>query len=105
MEIHTAIDSFEELRAFFNTKKETLDGKEIRIKVMTASNIVSNEEGYFINPDKIKTIELPNNENEITVFLFRNNNLSEVPMNAKTSFNITKDLWKEMRPKFIISYH
>ncbi|HIK02529.1 TPA: hypothetical protein H1012_01645, partial [archaeon] len=56
------------------------------------------------NPDKIKTIELANNENELTIFLFRNNNLSEVPMNAKTSFNITKEMWDEMRPKFIISY-
>ena len=54
--------------------------------------------------DKIKTIELANNENELTIFLFRNNNLSEVPMNAKTSFNITKEMWDEMRPKFIISY-
>lgn len=104
MEIHTAIDHFDELRTFFRTKKETLDGKEIRVKVMASSNIVANEEGYFINPDKIKTIELANNENELTIFLFRNNNANEVPMNAKTSFNITKEMWDEMRPKFIISY-
>lgn len=104
MEIHTAVDSFDELRTFFEKKKEELDGKEIRVKVMASSNIVANEEGFFINPDKIKSVEFTNNENEVTIFLFRNNNISEVPMNAKSSFSITKELWQEMRPKFIISY-
>ena len=105
MEIHTAIDNFDELRAFFQKKKEELDGKEIRVKVMASSNIVANEEGFFINPDKVKAVQFANNEDELTIFIFRNTNLSEVPMNAKTSFSITKELWQEMRPKFIISYH
>lgn len=104
MEIHTAIDKFEELRTFFETKKEELDGKIIHIKVMSDSNIVANEGGYFINPDKISTVQFANNEHEFNVYLFRNANASEVPMNAKSSFNITKELWNELRPKFIISY-
>ncbi len=105
MEIHTAIDKFEELRSFFLAKKEELDGKQIRVKVMADSNIVANEEGYFINPDKIKAVQFADNENELNVFLFRNKNVDEVPMNAKSSFNVTRELWKEMRPKFIISYN
>ncbi len=104
MEIHTAIDKFEELRTFIESKKEELHGKEIRIKVMADSNIVANEEGFFINPDKIQKVQFANTDNEINLYLFRNSNPEEVPANAKVSFNVTKELWKEMRPKFIISY-
>ncbi len=104
MEIHTAIDKFEELRTFIQEKKEELNGKNVRVKVMADSNIVANEEGFFINPDKIKAVSFANNENEINLFLFRNPNPDEVPANAKASFNVTKELWLEMRPKFIISY-
>ncbi len=103
MEIHTAIDKFDELRNFFETKKEELDGKLIRIKVMADSNIVANEDGYFINPDKITSVQFANNEHEFNVYLFRNANIGEVPINAKSSFNI-KELWNELRPKFIVSY-
>ena len=104
MEIHTAIDKFDELRTFIEEKKQELDGKAIRIKVMADSNIVANEEGFFINPDKITNSQFSINDSEINLYLFRNPNPNEVPVNAKVSFNLTKELWQEMRPKFIISY-
>ncbi len=104
MEIHTAIDKFDELLAFIEEKKEELNGKNVRVKVMADSNIVANEEGYFINPDKIKKALFTINENEINFFLFRNPNPEDVPANAKVSFPVTRELWQEMRPKFIISY-
>ena len=104
MEIHTAIDRFDELRSFIEEKKQELDGKNIRIQVMAERNIVTNEEGFFINPDKVKNVQFAINGNEINLYLFRNPNPNEVPLNAKASFNVTKELWNEMRPKFIISY-
>ena len=104
MEIHTAIDKYDELLEFIENKKEELNGKAVRIKVMADSNIVANEEGFFINPDKIKAIQIVSNESEIILLLFRSPNQEDAPANAKASFNVTKELWQEMRPKFIISY-
>jgi len=71
---------------------------------MADSNIVANEEGFFINPDKIKKVSFANSDSEVNLYLFRNSNPDEVPANAKASFNVTKELWRQMRPKFIISY-